>query len=46
MGGVSALILALLDFLLAVFQPLLVFVIVCPFALLVVVSFMTCSVVR
>jgi hypothetical protein len=45
-GGVSALILVFPGFLALVFQPLLVFVIVCPFTLLVIVSFTTCSVVR
>jgi len=45
-GGVSALTLVLPDFFPEVLQPLLVFVIVCPFTLLVIVSFTTCSVVR
>lgn len=45
-GGVSALTLVLPDFLPVGFQPLLVFVIVCPFTFLVIVSFTTCSVVR
>ena len=45
-GGVSALTLVFPGFLAFAFQPLLVFVIVCPFTLLVMLSFATCSVVR